>query len=509
MPGTPPTAPRTGAPRYDNADAANFAPQVNAITDNLDAKVVLAAENRTGLTAILSNKLLVADAQPSFRLSGNGLHEWGAGGASAPDAILYRSGVSQIKTDGNLQAGGDTFGQHLTAYQVRIGNTSNFASVAFGSALDTNLYRSAAGVLKTDGLLRAGSNIVALDGAAGQVTLYAGAGTGGVTFGVATDTNLYRSAAGVLKTDGLVELGGGSISVALGAVTTARGIFGNGVGPGNEVGIRLGGDTNLYRNGANTLRTDGAFSCNDLTAKIGQATEVRLTDITGRPAVVFGSAQDTNLIRDGVAFLRTNATTFVTAGRIISSSAGQQVNIGQLANGILFGSAEDTNLYRSAAGLLKTDGAMHATTFRPTGNYIQSANGATRIKFDDVNEQIALTSIGGVGIRNSVDTTFAAIRASSFDINSDRELKKNITGMTGALDTIRALRGVTFEWKHPDSQKGVQRGFIAQEVAEVMPDTVSTMADGTFGISPMDVIPVLVEAVKELAGQVAALATAA
>lgn len=42
MPGSPATTPRLGLPRYDNAtDEANFASQINAITDTLDTKAAL------------------------------------------------------------------------------------------------------------------------------------------------------------------------------------------------------------------------------------------------------------------------------------------------------------------------------------------------------------------------------------------------------------------------------------------------------------------------------------
>lgn len=46
MPGTPPTSPRHGAPRYADGDAASFSAQVNAITDRFD---ITAARFESGL----------------------------------------------------------------------------------------------------------------------------------------------------------------------------------------------------------------------------------------------------------------------------------------------------------------------------------------------------------------------------------------------------------------------------------------------------------------------------
>lgn len=70
---------------------------------------------------------------------------------------------------------------------------------------DTNLYRSAAGVLRTDSNMIMGGTLSVATTATtyGQINLPAATvSTGGIGFG--TDTNLYRAAAGVLKTDGSI-----------------------------------------------------------------------------------------------------------------------------------------------------------------------------------------------------------------------------------------------------------------------------------------------------------------
>lgn len=50
MPGTPPTSPRFGVPRYADGDTAQFSTQVNAITDALDA----AAAKRANVVAVVA-----------------------------------------------------------------------------------------------------------------------------------------------------------------------------------------------------------------------------------------------------------------------------------------------------------------------------------------------------------------------------------------------------------------------------------------------------------------------
>ena len=117
-------------------------------------------------------------------------------------------------------------------------------------------------------------------------------------------------------------------------------------------------------------------------------------------------------------------------------------------------------------------------------------------------------------LRIAEDGTFTG--SSSADI-SDRNLKKNIKSISNGLETIKKLQGRTFEWKVSSQMaEGVKYGLIAQELEEVLPDLVYNKTgivekeDGTFYKSVFmgGVIPVLIEAVKELSAKVEALENA-
>ena len=70
--------------------------------------------------------------------------------------------------------------------------------------------------------------------------------------------------------------------------------------------------------------------------------------------------------------------------------------------------------------------------------------------------------IAGNGDLTGTDTAIGSI--------SDERFKKNIKDYNGGLDTINALRPVTFEHKVSTKlREGTQRGFIAQEVEKVDP----------------------------------------
>lgn len=85
-------------------------------------------------------------------------------------------------------------------------------------------------------------------------------------------------------------------------------------------------------------------------------------------------------------------------------------------------------------------------------------------------------------------------QANAWVTYSDISLKENIQTISGGLDKIMALRGVTFDWK---GQGVASSGFIAQEVEPIIPDLVSTDSNGLKSLDYGRFTPYLVEAIKE------------
>lgn len=87
--------------------------------------------------------------------------------------------------------------------------------------------------------------------------------------------------------------------------------------------------------------------------------------------------------------------------------------------------------------------------------------------------------------------------------SSDKRFKKNITGIEHALDKINGINGVKYEWKKDEFKDrgfadGQHYGVIAQDLEKVIPEAVSTDSEGYKAVSYNDLVPILVEAVKEL-----------
>ena len=87
--------------------------------------------------------------------------------------------------------------------------------------------------------------------------------------------------------------------------------------------------------------------------------------------------------------------------------------------------------------------------------------------------------------------------------SSDERLKNNIHPIKDPLEKVMSLSGNTFTWNEKSKYNGTEDvGLIAQEVEAVLPEAVTEKDNGYLGVRYERVIPLLVEAVKELSGRV-------
>ena len=94
------------------------------------------------------------------------------------------------------------------------------------------------------------------------------------------------------------------------------------------------------------------------------------------------------------------------------------------------------------------------------------------------------------------------MKAHAFVTYSDGRMKKNIKQLDTALDTVQKLRGVSYDWKSDGSS---DIGFIAQEVAEVVPSLCHGSEEGGYALDYPSMNALLVEAVKQQQQQIKAL----
>ena len=119
-----------------------------------------------------------------------------------------------------------------------------------------------------------------------------------------------------------------------------------------------------------------------------------------------------------------------------------------------------------------------------------------------------LMSSGHAGINSGgYSTTYALhVNGSAYTtgswVGSDIKLKKNIGIINNPLSKAMQLKGISYDWKTDEYQDREfsddrQYGFIAQEVEKIFPDMVKTDENGEKAVAYYQLIPVLLEALKQ------------
>jgi hypothetical protein len=92
---------------------------------------------------------------------------------------------------------------------------------------------------------------------------------------------------------------------------------------------------------------------------------------------------------------------------------------------------------------------------------------------------------------------------------SDRTLKENIDSIPDALNKVKQLKGVTYNFKSSivgsDDAAKKEMGLIAQDVEKIIPEVVKTSDNGIKGITYSNLVALLVEAIKEQDKQISQL----
>ncbi|MEN9621838.1 MAG: hypothetical protein RLZZ67_272 [Candidatus Parcubacteria bacterium] len=109
----------------------------------------------------------------------------------------------------------------------------------------------------------------------------------------------------------------------------------------------------------------------------------------------------------------------------------------------------------------------------------------------------------GVGMSPSYNLDVNGnVGATGYFYTSDRRLKDNIKPLDSALSNILKLQGVTFTWK---KDKTPSMGLIAQDVAKVYPELVSTSENGMKSVQYGNLVAPLIEAIKDQQKQIDSL----
>ncbi|MBP5999740.1 MAG: tail fiber domain-containing protein [Sediminibacterium sp.] len=145
-----------------------------------------------------------------------------------------------------------------------------------------------------------------------------------------------------------------------------------------------------------------------------------------------------------------------------------------------------------------------------------AANARLRIFSSSELNGIVIKENGFIGMGNSDPTVRLQVNgdiiANSIAGSSDIRYKTNIRSVENALDKVKSLRGVYFNWNQKafpskEFSDKTELGFIAQEVEKVLPEVVmkDKTAEEYRSVKYDKVVALLVEAIKEQQKQIDSL----
>jgi len=297
-----------------------------------------------------------------------------------------------------------------------------------------------------------------------------GGGGGGVTTFSAGTTGLTPSTA----TSGAVTLSG-TLAVANGGTNTTT----------------LTANKVMVGNGTSGVLTPSRLQWNNTTFRLGigqnpPTAKLHLTD-------TFGTNLTTGLQLDG-----------------LGSASNNVAPISFFTQSINWGTQHTANI---AAGIF--DGVDGGAYLRFS---TQSGENAA------ITERLRITNLGNVGIATTNPTEkldvdgnarIRAVGAGTFSNNlnitstgvlttatSDAKYKYNIRPLNYGLETLLQLNPVNFQWIEGEEE---DLGFIAQDVAEIIPEAVNTNWNSDLLFRYESLIPILTKAIQEQQALIKAL----
>jgi hypothetical protein len=221
---------------------------------------------------------------------------------------------------------------------------------------------------------------------------------------------------------------------------------------------------------------------------------------------------------DGTPVFRVNGTTapssFNYAGSLMNSDLGSSRNtillIGKAQSnrdsgyiGFNHSGTNGSNSNFLTFGLFQNDNIMNITG---AGN-VGIGTTTPSYKLDVVGD--ARITSGSLGVGVAPNATDGRIDASNDIVayqTSDQRLKENVTPIENALEKVKSLTGVEFDWieehKHIHGYEGHDTGIIAQQVQAVMPTAVRTNDSGYLSVRYEKMIALLIEGMKEQQNQI-------
>jgi hypothetical protein len=328
-------------------------------------------------------------------------------------------------------------------------------------------------VLNTsDGTLRAGLNNTAINGSTAIGNYVKAIGYRSVAIG-----NTSTASGGNAMAIGEIANASGNSSTALGFNTTASGIYATAMGHFTTAS----GDRSTAIGSGTLASGDNAVAMGSNTESRGYSGTVvgmynnpvlfsaQSSVNASTPLFIVGNGDNNSSLSNALVVLKSG---FIGIGSNIPS---ENLVLNDPVNATL-----QLQVNGSDKGFVQTSGnslRLGVYSTNPTGNVIFRLNGADRFT-----------------IFPDGDATLTG----TLTQNSDERFKDQVTPLRHALDKVLKITGYQYYWK-PELRKaaGLQIGLIAQNVEAVLPELVATDKQGLKSVAYQNMVPVLIEAIKE------------
>jgi hypothetical protein len=413
--------------------------------------------------------------------------------------IINASGLASL--DGGIDVGGhmtvaDTDGDIVTNGSVGSASMSTTAGGAIGTTLSVGSTLGVTGAATlSDQLSVAELSAFAKNVTVGGTLVVTGASTLGAA---ATDQIVLN---GKINSNIIPQTSGND----LGSSTLRWETFSTTVNTTGD--ITAGGDIDVTGE-ANTstlvVRSTSGFQGNSTWSRTGTAGNLTITANTVQHNMGVGGIVCANLVVSGTATLPSDTSLTLDTIGAKTINVADVINLGTGANAnpqVIFGSGAGSG---SKANVIFTD-AEFSTTFTPRVDNtidIGTTGKGFRTGYFDTS----------VVVGDTVANTTAVVADNIYATNdlignysSDQRLKDNVLVIDSALTKVNEIGGYSFTWnnKIDDFREGTNDyGVIAQEIENILPDAVSINSQGNKTVNYNALIPLLVEAVKELSAKV-------
>jgi hypothetical protein len=305
----------------------------------------------------------------------------------------------------------------------------------------------------------------------------------------------------------------------------------SGVVSGSSQVIGILDSLNTFSGSANTRFTEIGVVSGSLIASASAAK----TTNDSQGVSITNLNLTTASLNTSVSNLNTSTSSYETKGRGIVSGSSQVLG----GSGVASGSYETTgrSIISSSAQIvpLLPAGVVSGSTqiitansitlgTHTTGNYVATIAGTTNqitvagsgletaaitLSTPQDIHTSATPQFSSLGIGTAASGVGGEIRATGDIVafySSDERLKSNIQPIGDALDKVNQISGNVYDWKEGfeniHSHTGTDIGVIAQEIEKVLPQAVIDRENGYKAVNYEKIVPLLIEAIKELSAKV-------